>query len=668
MNPGFLQDIVIIAGLAIVVMAVCHRIGIPAIVGLLITGVLAGPHGLSLIHAEEEVEVIAETGVLLLLFSIGIEFSVKELRRIKKTVFLGGGLQVGSTFLVAFGLERFLGRPFGEAVLVGFLLSLSSTAIVLKLLGERNELYSPQGQTSLGILIFQDMVAIPMMLAIPLLAAGTTSGLGNEFMVVLIKALGILALTYVLAKWFVPWLFFHVAGTRVREMFLLTVLLICFGVVWLSAAAGLSLALGAFLAGLIVSESEYSHRALGDVIPLRDTFSGFFFVSIGMLLDLGFVMEKAGLIFVLMATVFLLKIMLTGATTMILGFPVRTAIITGFGLAQIGEFSFILAESGASEGLLNQEVFQLFLALSVITMGLAPVMIAAAPRVSGWVARLPFPERLRSGLDPEACPECERRAATEDHLVIIGFGLTGRNVARAAKVSGIPYVAIEMNPETVKRESEAGEVIFYGDAANTVVLGYANVGSARIVVVAINDPKASRRVIELVRQLSPSTYIVARSRYMKEGDGLYLAGADEVIPEEFETSVEIFTRVLARYLVARDQIEAMVAEIRAEGYSMLRELSQESLSSTAGALHLPDIQMHAIRVGKGSPVAGQTIHDTAIRNRFRVTVLAVRREGQTRANPDGMTVLKEDDVVILMGMPEDIRTVARELESRPSPA
>ena len=649
-----LSDIVIIFGLSIMVLFVFSRLRIPAIVGFLLTGVLAGPYGLGLIKAIHEVEVLAEIGVVLLLFTIGMEFSLKALLRIRKSILLGGSLQVLFTILVTFVLaSQQIGRTFGESLFIGFLVCLSSTAIVLKLLQEKAEMDSPHGQTSLAILIFQDLIVIPMMLFTPLLA-GMGGDIGQSLLILFAKGAGVIVLVIVSAKWIVPQLLYQIARTRSRELFLLTVVVLCFAIAWITSSVGLSLALGAFLAGLIISESEYSYQALGNILPFRDVFTSFFFVSIGMLLDVGFLVESLPSVLTIVLIILTLKTITAGFTAVLLGFPLRTALLVGLTLAQVGEFSFILARSGLKEGLLAGEIYQLFLAVSVLTMAVTPFISSVAPYVTDSVMRLPIPSRLKSGLYPL---EREKRASKNDHLVIIGFGVSGRNLSRAAAVAGIPHVIVDMNPETVREERKSGKPIFYGDATQETVLHHAGIEAARVVVVAISDAAATRRTIEIVRRLNPKVQVIARTRFLKEVKPLYDLGANEVVPEEFETSVEIFTRVLKKYLIPRDEIEKLISEVRSDGYQMFRSNSKDSLSLSDLTLNLPDIEISTLRVCEGSPVDGKSLAQVELRKRYGVSILAIRRDERILSNPDADIHLSGNDVVVALGGPDKIAGV-----------
>jgi len=650
-----LNDIVIIFGLSIAVLFIFHLIRVPAIVGFLLTGILAGPYGLGLVHGVHQVEVLAEIGVIFLLFAIGLEFSLKCMSQIKRSVLLGGSLQVLITIVVVFVIAMqtdlaFGESTFGESIFMGFLIALSSTAIVLKLIQERAEIDSPHGRTTLGILLFQDVIIVPMMLLTPLLA-GATGNLGESLLVLVVKGIGIILLVAVAARWIVPRALYQIARTRSRELFLLSVFMICLAVVWLTASMGLSLALGAFLAGLIISQSEYSHHALGNVLPFRDVFMSFFFVSIGMLLDVGFLFQQPGLILLVALCFLALKAVIACFVAFLLGLPLRTSILVGLALCQVGEFSFILSRTGAQHGLLAGGAYQFFLTVSVLTMAVTPFIIVLAPRVADGALRLPLPGILRSGWNPV---RGVGRIRKQDHLIIIGFGVNGRNVARAARISGIPYTILEMDPEIVRTEQAKGEPIYYGDATHEAVFHHADIKDARIAVIAISDPAATRRITGIARRLNPKIHIIVRTRYLREMEPLYGLGADDVIPEEFETSVEIFTRVLAKYLIPRDEIESFIAEVRSDGYEMFRSLSKEPASFPGLKRHLPDVEIVTLRVFERAPVVGWTLAQIGLRKKCGVTVLAVRRNSQMISNPGADLQFCAGDLLVVVGPPDKI--------------
>jgi monovalent cation:H+ antiporter-2, CPA2 family len=649
MELPLLPDFVIIFGLSIGVLFVCHKVRIPPIVGFLITGVLAGPSGLGLVKAAHEVEIMAEIGVVLLLFSIGLELSLGELARLKKPVLLGGAMQVVLTILLFYVLASALGMPVGQAVFIGFLAALSSTAIVLLALRQRDELESPQGRICLSILIFQDLIIVPMMLFIPILAGGAVSP-GASLLLAVAESLGLILLVFFTARKIAPWILRQVARTRSRELFLITTLALCLSIALLTSKMGLSLSLGAFMAGLIISDSEFSLSAMEGVLPFRDVFTSIFFISVGMLMDAGYFLSHLPMVCGAGLAVLAIKTALAGGAALALGYPLRPAIIVGLSLSQVGEFSFVLAKSGLGAGLLDTETYQLFLSVSILTMAGAPFMIALAPGAAEWLVRLPGLSTLaRRRKDTDAASDDGKQVKLHDHLIIVGFGMGGRHLARAARMAGIAYNILEMNPDTVKNETRLGEPISYGDAAQEAVLSHAGIADARVLAVVIPDPVAVRRITEAARRLNPALHIIARTRFTAEIGPLMELGANDVIPEEFETSIEIFTRALFRYLVPRADIEHFVDEIRGEGYEMLRELNVRSEPRRILGGQFSGMDVSALRVDAGAALAGQSLKEAALRKNAGLTVVVVSRDGRAIPNPDGSFRLQAGDVAYVFG-------------------
>ena len=651
MDTTILGDFIIVLGLSTAVIFLFLQLKVPAIVGFILTGILAGPQALGLIGGPEEVEAVSEFGVVLLLFSIGIEFSLKELLEIRRSILLGGAIQVGATLVVVYALSSLLGLGSSESLFMGFLVAMSSTAIVLKMLDEKAAIATPHGRNTLSILIFQDLLVVGVMLLIPLLA-GTHAGAREHLPLFLAKAGGLVLFLYAAYRWIVPQLLYQIARTRSRELFLISVILICLAVAWFTSQLGLSLALGAFLAGLIISESEYSQEALGRILPFRDIFVSLFFVSIGMLLDLDFLCDHFLLIVGLAAAIILLKTVTGSLATLLLGFPLRTTILVGLALAQVGEFSFVLSKSGVENGILDAGVYQAFLGISVMTMALAPFIMNVSPRVADMTIRLPFPQRIRSGF--LSVKTVEGRVRLKDHLIIVGYGVGGRNVSRAARLAEIPYLILEMNPDTVRTESLKGEPITYGDATQEAILTHADIKDAHVLVIMIPDASATRRITELARRLSPAVHIIARTRLVREVAPLYELGADEVVPEEFETSIEIFSRALSEYLIPREDIERFIADLRSSGYGMFRSFSGETIRICNLEHDLPDFKINTFRVHAGSVVSGKSLTELMLRKRYRVSILAIRRGEETLVNPGGEDILNPDDQVIVSG---DMRSI-----------
>ena len=654
-----LLEVVILLAAAVGALLLCGILKAPLLLGFLGVGLVAGPHGLGWVSSPYRVEMLAEVGVALLLFSVGMEFSQENLSRIQRAMFQGGTLQVGGTVGLSFLIGILAGWEPGLALLAGMLVALSSTAIVIRSLQERAEFDSPHGQNALGILIFQDLMIVPMMLALPLLAGTEAVGGNPPGGLEALQGMGFMFLVTVAGWKVVPFILSQVARARSKEMFLLALLAVCFFMAWFAHAQGLSPAIGALLAGLMISRSEFSHEALGNVIPFRDVFMSFFFVSMGMLMDPKFLLREPLWILCGAVILVILKSAVAMGTGMALGLPLRTVILLGVSISQVGELSFILAQAAVTRGIMSQGLYQGFLAVAVLTMGATPLLIRMAHVLSSLAMKWKgWPERFYGspGLGPTP------RDNLQGHLVIVGFGLNGRNLARAARTGGIPYLVIETNLQTVRGQRAKGEPIVYGDASHEPVLQAAGIQRARVLVIVINDPGAVRRIVTVARRASPGLHIIARTRYLQEVEPLYGLGADEVIPEEFETSVEIFTRVLRRYLVPEDEVERAVAEIRAEGYEMLR--SPAAVSSTLcdlGAVS-SGIEVRSLRVKEGSGAVGRSLAELELRRSYGITVLAIRRGQEFIVDPDPTAPLMANDVLVVLAGPQGISTVARVVE------
>lgn len=645
-----LGDIAVIFVLSVLVLFIFHKIRAPAIVGFIFTGVLAGPQGLGLIRALEQVDVLAEIGVILLLFTIGLEISLKDLMQMKKYVLVGGTLQVTLTIVAVYGLLIYLGQPVGTAILIGFLISMSSTAIVLRIIQKKSEMYTPQGRTILGILIFQDIAIIPLMLAVPLLP-GAIGEMPESAFIILARGLELIFLVIISAKWVVPAILYHVARTGDRELFLLSLVAICFAVAWATSLAGLSLGLGAFLAGLTISESQYSHQAFGNVLPLRDAFTSFFFVSIGMLLDVNFLLANPLYVILFASGVMLLKSLIAGATVAIMGLPLRIAVLVGLALSQVGEFSFVLSKVGLEYGLIDDNAYRIFLDVAVFSMVATSSIIAVSAKLANATSRLPFLKKPNHSLLANM-PDIK---ALNEHLIIIGYGVNGRNVALSAKSEGISYVIVDIDTEAVKSGLRNGEPIRYGDATQEHILLNSGIKSARVIVIAISDRSATRRMTDLARRLNPDLHIIDRTRYINEMSALYDLGANEVIPEEYETSVEIFCRVLEKYQVPRERIDSFINHIRADGYEMFRSISKEPYCNTD--LNMVQNEFITLKLPADSPAAGRSLKDIGLKE-TGISLLAVNRDSQVINHPDENFVLQPYDVAIILGSEAQVASVA----------
>jgi monovalent cation:H+ antiporter-2, CPA2 family len=645
------EDLLILLVTSIPIVFISNRLRLPVIVAFMITGILIGPYGLALINDVSAVEALAEIGVVLLLFAIGLEFSLRRILEMKRMVFGGGGLQVTITALLVTMLVYGFGRGLGQAIFFGFLLALSSTAIVLKSYMDRAELDSPHGKAGVGILLFQDLCVVPMMLLVPVLSGKEGSSAAKIFLT-LASAFAAIAVIILTARKIIPYLLHHIVRLRSSEAFIIFIVLTSLGTSWLTAQFGLSLALGAFIAGLVLSESEYSHQIVADILPFRDVFNSVFFISIGMLLSVGFLITNLGTVAAWVAGLIIGKAIIVVLAVRLLGNSLRVSVITAMGLAQVGEFSFILAKVGIPQGLLTDNDYQTFLAAAIISMIATPFLIKAAPligyRIQSWLSPDSVLEPTMTGYNPG-------EEKLKGHIIIVGYGLNGRNLSKVLRRVKIPYAILDLNAETVRRAAVTeGEPITYGDATRKEVLHRLNLESARIIVLAISDPIATRRTLALAREMNPDIHIIVRTRYMAELPDLYKLGADQVIPEEFETSIEIFSRVLREYGVARNIIHREVEDIRREGYQMLRGPEQPMLEMSAIGEALGAASTETLFIDRNSPAIGRTLGELDLRKQTGATVITAIHDGNTEINPGPDFKLAAEDILVLLGSPEQI--------------
>ena len=455
-----LDDLLLLLLASVPIAFIFNRLRMPTIVGFMITGVLIGPYSLRLIKDAAAIEALAEIGVVLLLFTIGLEFSLRRIIEMKRLVLVGGGSQVALTVILVTGIAYYLNRPIGQAIFFSFLFALSSTAIVLKSYVERAEIDSPHGRAGVGILLFQDLSIVLMMLLIPILG-GQEGSSSTRIALTLGAALAAIAAIILAARFVVPYLLYHIVKLRSPEVFIIFVVLMSLGTAWLTSQFGLSLALGAFIAGMVLSESEYSHQIVADILPFRDVFNSVFFISIGMLLSLSALAADFLTVLAWVSALITGKAILVLAVVRLLGYSLRVAAVTGLGLAQIGEFSFILAKAGLAQGLLSDIDYQRFLAASILSMIATPFLIKAAPRIGYALQSVWSPGSL---LEPTVTGFNPEEPDLRGHVIIVGYGLNGRNLARVLRRVKITYLVLELNAETVSEANTQGERIIYGDA------------------------------------------------------------------------------------------------------------------------------------------------------------------------------------------------------------
>jgi CPA2 family monovalent cation:H+ antiporter-2 len=652
MHVPLLDELAIVAALAVAVTVLLARFKLPTVAGLLLAGALLGPFGLRLVSSVHAIEVLAEVGVVLLLFSIGLEFSLARLRDIMRQVALGGVLQVGLTTGVTTLIAVALGQPVGRGVFYGFAFALSSTAIVLRALAERRELDAPHGKFIVGTLIFQDLCVVPMVLIVPLLGA---SGPVGEAAVSIGVALGKAALvvvgTVLVARFVVPKILGWVDASRSREVFLLAILTLCIGTAWLTSMVGLSLALGAFLGGMVVADTEYSHRAMGDILPLRDAFVSVFFVSLGMLFDVRVVAAQPLLVGGLLAGFLLAKGLLATLAAMAMRFPSRVAWLAGVGLAQFGEFGFVLARLAQSNGVVDEAAVSPLLAAGIASMFLTPLLVRAAPHITAGERLLAPLERL---IGVRSIDEADESRKLENHVVVVGFGVAGLLAARSLAAASAPFVVLELNADNVRRGKELGLPVYYGDATSEEALGHAHLPEARLVVLLMNDQQAAQRVVDTLRRLAPQVPVLMRTRYLAEREGLMKMGARDVVAEEVEGAVEVIARLLRTIEVPRNVIDETIQGIRSE--TQTSERKQTVPRPQLGDVRaLSELKIESVLVRENSKAAGSSPVQMSLRSATGVLVVGLRRGEKLLQNPDPNASFEAGDVVYFVGTSGAIR-------------
>lgn len=554
----YLRDLIIILSISVVVVAILDRLKIPAIAAFILAGMLIGPKGLGLIGDMKQVEVLAEVGVALLLYSIGLEMSQERIKRLFKLILLGGAMQVGLSIVAVFLIALSFNVPPNTAIFMGFIVAVSSTAIVLRGLEERSEMETSHGRLTLGILLFQDLCVVPMMMAIPFLSGKGTSGL--DIVITVGKAAIVITGVLFASRLIVPRVLHQIARTRQRNLFVIAVFLICIGTAWLTAMAGISLALGAFLAGLVVASSEYRHQAITDLIPFKEVFLSIFFVSVGMLLIPHQIISNITPIILLLIAVLGGKFIIVFLTAWIMRLPLRVMILAGVSLAQIGEFSFLLIRSSQGTGLLDEKSTVNLIAVAILSMLLTPFALLLGPKIVAGVRRVKVVTRLL-GVVP-ACEADEGGKKWQNHIIIGGYGFAGKELARVLRRIGIPYLTVDLNVDNIRRAVANSDPAFFGDVTSPEVLKRLGIEQAREFVLVINDLVASIQAVKAARQIAPNIFITVRTRYILDVDPLMKAGASEVIQAEVEAAVEVAARVLDRSQLKNEKTEEVIERIR----------------------------------------------------------------------------------------------------------
>lgn len=661
--PTFFVEVALLLVCGASIAYLGYRLKLVPIVGFLLTGVVIGPHALGLVANQELVDATAQVGVILLLFTIGIEFSLEKLAKIKTLIFGGGGLQVGLTTAVTVGLLALFGVPWQAGLFTGFLVALSSTAIVLKLLGSRGETNTEPGQVSLGILIFQDLAIIVMVLLVPMLAG--TGGSATEILWALTKAGLIIVAALVGARRLLPPLLERVARTCSQELFLLTLIALCFGMALLASLAGVSLELGAFLAGLIVSESRFSEHAFGEIMPLQILFAATFFVSVGMLLDLGFMFANLPLVLGVVALVLLVKLLTTGVSVKLLGYGLPTTVGAAFMLAQVGEFSFVLERAGRSVELfpagMAEVGSQTFIAATVLLMVLTPPLSQFGTRLArrlGPMEKDADGPMMAENMDAEEMAEMEAHEAEraeaephldrENHVIIAGFGRAARRFAGVLQASQIKPIIITLSPPHAREAENAGFAVIRGDAARSVALEHAGIRRAKLLVIPDDDGEFAHRVASVARTQNPTIRIIARARFQEAAQALVHAGTDHVITEEYETVTQLFGEVLRDYEVKPEEVEHCLGLVRTSHYEVLRNPEAASALAPLGPHLTGALDVRTVTLREGAEIVGQKLEALDFEAKG-LHIKAIRRGQSLVTMPPPYLVLRVDDEVTFKG-------------------
>jgi monovalent cation:H+ antiporter-2, CPA2 family len=645
-----LPELVLTYALALVFILSLARIRVPPIVAFIIAGAVAGPTGIGIVKTQEEVNVLADLGIVLLLFTVGLEFSLNEIQRIWKAVVFGGSLQIGGTAAVLMVLLSAPGlMSWRTSLFIGLFAALSSTAIVLRELSSRNQLDAPHGRLAVGVLLFQDLAIVGLLLLVPILSGKTAL---SAVPMVLLRAAAAIGAVAVVSRLVLPVLFRLVAQSGRREAFPLAVLLASIGTAWVASLLGISMALGAFLGGLILAEGEFSHQAHAEIRPLRDILAGLFFISLGMLADFNAILSQLPLVVGVTIVLIVVKAVVAGGALFAVATPLRVAATAGIGLAQVGEFSFILGRSGLDVGLLSSRQWQVLLAASIATMIATPALVAFAPAAGSWLAQ--------KTKRPDESHDDGGHENLVDHVVILGFGVGGRLLAGALRELAVPYMILDMNGATVRQMRAEGESIFFGDATNEDALRGAGVQRARAVVAVLSDPYASARAVSAIRQLNRNVIIIVRARYRLEAETLQRMGATVAVAEELEASLEVVAQTFARLDVPGNVIEVLLEGFRRDS-TAIRAVRAPSkpLEALPSAIRKTPVASH--QLGDGDWATGRTLAEINLRAETGALIIAIQKGDRYVTSPAADLTLASGDVLYLVGDDSDILLARRHL-------
>lgn len=649
-----LQLVLLLLVSAVLVVALCRSLKVPPLIGYLLVGAALGPHALKLMPEAAGTRHLAEFGVVFLMFTIGLEFSLPRLFSMKRIVFGLGVAQVLVTSIVILLVAWLLGLSWQGALALGGTLAMSSTAVASKLLVERMELDSAHGRQIMGVLLFQDIAVVPLLILLPALA-GTTNSLPNTLLGEMFKAAIVLSVVLIFGQRLMRAWFTIVARRKSGELFMLNVLFITLGLSYLTELAGLSLALGAFLAGMLISETEYRFEVEADIKPFRDVLLGLFFITVGMYLDAGLIVRNSGAVAGVLLALLTVKLAIAAGLARLFGAPPGEALRTGLWLCAGGEFGFVLLELLMQQHLVTPAVTQIVLAALVLSLLLSPLLVHFSDKI---VMRLVSSEWLMRSM---ALTQIAARALTSNkHAILCGYGRTGQHLARFLEMEGISYVAIDLDPERVGEAAAAGDQVAYGDAARRETLIAAGIQRADVVVVTSNDPQLALRVLHHARELRPGLPVVVRAAEDMDVASFEAAGAAEVVPEALESSVMLATHALALLGVPMHRVIKRLREIREQHYVLLRGFFHGS--SDIGD-HLSDAQqprLHSVVLTEGSYAIGSKLGELAL-DQIDAAVSAIRRRGIRNIRPNPEIRLEAGDVVLILGIPAAVAAAEEKL-------
>lgn len=654
-NFGILEEILLLLIVSVVAVSIFRRFKLPAILAYLFVGVVVGPNGLGWIVDVEDTRVLAEFGVVFLLFTVGLEFSFPQLMAMRRAVLGLGSAQVGLTTLVAGVAAWMMGMSASAAFVVGGVIAMSSTAIVIRQLTERLELGSRHGSLSVGVLLFQDVAVIPFLILIPALAGHGDNSVAQELAWTMGKGTLVVVAMLAAGHWLLRPLFQEIASSRSSELFTLTALLLTLAAAWVTHFAGLSLALGAFLAGMMLGETEFRHQVEADIRPFRDVLLGLFFITIGMLLEVGALPGIWHWVLLVAVAVMAFKLVAVTALSMLMGEEKGVAARAGLVLAQGGEFGFALLSLALSAGLLAPQPVQIILAALILTMAASPVLI----HYNGAIVKRMFAESYMRQREQLVQDVAVHASGLNDHTIICGYGRIGQNIARLLEKEGFEYIALDLDPVRVRDARAAGERVYYGDSTHREMLEAAGLYRARALLISFDDIHATMKILPQVRRLRPDIPILVRTRDDTDLERLQKAGATEVVPETLEASLMLSSHLLLLLDVPVSRVVRQVQAIRDTRYQLLREYFHgqegEDESSDAFRERLQTVTLGGEAYAVGKRLAQVNLDTTG------VLVTAIRRRGIRGEDPMPETELSEGDTLVLYGAPEDIRTAEQRL-------